>query len=288
MFLIGILAILFKIFAKYEANDFKIISFFLLSLGVFCQQGTSYNITLTSIRCLFIFILFAGILIYNFYTSVLVSHLVNIKYKSSINSIDDLTDSQLDIGFQNISLNKNFFRVSKPNQTLWNCIHWWLQETADPRVVRLLKKKVFDTNRDYESFFEEPNEGFEKVRQGRFGFLCEESHANRVIQQQFEPYEICETHRISFRNELIGMILKKHSPIRERFVINFIWMNEVGIYYKINLHWNGIKITCLSHNHYESVRIEYVAPIFGILILAYLLSVGILFTEIYVKRFKTH
>lgn len=222
-------------------------------------------------------------MLYSFYTSVLVSHLVNVKYESSINSVDNLIDSQLDIGFLNTTIIRNLLRVSICGliQSMENSNQIWLQGTVDPRDIRLLKKKVLDTKRSNESFYLISYDGFEKVRQGHFGFLCQESFANRVVRNIFEPYEICETRRINFRNEPVGIILKKYSPLRERFVINLLWLNEVGIHFKINLHWNGRKLKCLSHNHYESVRIEYLAPIFGILILAYISSIGILVVEMW-------
>lgn len=128
-------------------------------------------------------------------------------------------------------------------------------------------------------------DGFANVRHGHFAFFCEETDANSVILRLFKNHEICETKKILIqRSDTIGIILKKHSPLRERFIINYLWTNEVGVLFKILRHWNGMKLTCTPNSHFQSVRIEYLAPIFWILILAHILSFLIFFGEVFVKK----
>lgn len=129
-------------------------------------------------------------------------------------------------------------------------------------------------------------EGFGKVRDGRFAFFCEEPIANRIIHNIFEPHEICEIRRVYFRrNELAGIIVKKYLPIRERFFINFLWMKEVGIVYKINHYWNKIELSCESNGHFDGVRLEYLATIFMFLLFAQILSIIILIYEIRIEKY---
>lgn len=85
---------------------------FLLSIGAFCQQGSNHKITLLSTRCLIIFLFLSSILTYNFYTSVLVSYLVNVKYESEVNNMDDLMDSDVSIGFADSHTMRYFLSVS--------------------------------------------------------------------------------------------------------------------------------------------------------------------------------
>lgn len=103
---------LLTLFSKWENKKFKIFSFFLLSLGAFCQQGNNYKVKLISTRCLFIFLFFTGTLLFNFYASVLVSHLVNMKYESNVNTMSDLIDSDLDVGFLNSSVISFILKVN--------------------------------------------------------------------------------------------------------------------------------------------------------------------------------
>lgn len=63
-------------------------------------------------------------------------------------------------------------------------------------------------------------------------------------------------------------------------------MTEVGILFRINHHWNGIKLTGKSNGHFESVRIDYLAPIFIFLLVSYVLAVLILLYEICKYRYE--
>lgn len=132
-----------------------------------------------------------------------------------------------------------------------------------------------------------PAEGLQKVKNGNFAFFCEEPIADRIMRRSFESYEICETKKVYFqRNDHVGILIKQYSPLRERFVINFIWTREVGVFHQINYHWNGRKTTCKSNGHYRSVRLEYLTLVFIFLIVAYILSCIILLGEICVITFE--
>lgn len=136
-----------------------------------------------------------------------------------------------------------------------------------------------------ESFYLTPENGFRRVKQGHFAFFCEEPTANRYIRMLFEPHEICETKKVYFsRNDLAGFALKKFSPFRERIFLNYMWLSEVGIAKKILHYWNDKDIICKSSNHFESVRIEYLVPIFVLLLLAHVVSSFILVCEIFYKK----
>lgn len=65
-----------------------------------------------SARCLFIFLLLTSLTVYSYYTSVLVSTLVKSGSKNKINSITDLAESQLKIGFEDIPYIHSFLNVS--------------------------------------------------------------------------------------------------------------------------------------------------------------------------------
>lgn len=130
-----------------------------------------------------------------------------------------------------------------------------------------------------------PTDGFRKVKEGHFAFFCEEPTANRFIKRLFEPHEICDTKKLFFRrNDLVGIVVNKFSPLRERLLINFLWMAEVGIMNKIQRYWNEKDIACVSHGHFGSVRLEYLVPTFGLLLLAYLSSIILLLCECLYKH----
>lgn len=150
-----------------------------------------------------------------------------------------------------------------------------------------MRRKVWNTGRNFDSFFSTASEGLRKVRTGRLAFYCEKSTAWAVIPNLFEPHEICDTREIYFRKkDPFGIIVKKQSPFRERLLINYIRMLEVGVMHKIWNFWNPRKPPCTSQGHFESVRLEYSTSCFLILFLAFLVSVGVLLIEISIVRYK--
>lgn len=110
--LILIITLFLRYLSKYENNEFKLHSFFLLPFGAFCQQGITYKASLFSTRCLIIFLFLTGLLLCNFYSSVLVSHLVDMKYESKVNTIEDLAESDLEIGLLNSTNIGNYLKVT--------------------------------------------------------------------------------------------------------------------------------------------------------------------------------
>lgn len=97
--LVILISLFLKSILKYENDELKKISLPLITFGIFCQQASNYKTNLHSTRFIVSFLFFASILTYNLYTSMVVSHLVDIKRKSEINSLSDLIESDVPIGF---------------------------------------------------------------------------------------------------------------------------------------------------------------------------------------------
>lgn len=83
----------------------------LLCFGVFCQKSFPTKYLTRSIRYSIIFLFPTSFVIYNFYTSALVSTLVDIKPISSINDRHELENSDIPIGFCDLGRIKNVINV---------------------------------------------------------------------------------------------------------------------------------------------------------------------------------
>lgn len=83
----------------------------ILSLGAFFLQGNGISFRLMSGRYLTIIMLVCSILIHDFYTSVMVSSLVESAPKATFTNLRDLADSALSFGFFNVSHSLNFLEV---------------------------------------------------------------------------------------------------------------------------------------------------------------------------------
>lgn len=102
---------LLRLIFRWEVQQLRSMSAFVLLVGAFCQQGFQSNISLSSTRCLIIFVLIASVAMNNFYTSVLVSTIVETKRGSSFKIDDDLIKNNIPIGFLNTGPIRAFINV---------------------------------------------------------------------------------------------------------------------------------------------------------------------------------
>lgn len=114
LFLIILLfSYLLKILFKYEQKELRSgsSSTAILSLGAFCQQSIGNKIIMNSTRILIIFLFVTSALVYNFYTSLLISALLDDKTDTSLKQINELTESNISIGFLNSTVLLNLLQV---------------------------------------------------------------------------------------------------------------------------------------------------------------------------------
>lgn len=110
---------LVKLDSKKE--DLRNLSPFMLTFGAFCQQGMSNKVSLKSMRCVIICLFLTSMLMYYFYTSMLVSSLVEIRPETNIKNKDDLAKSSIPIGFLDSTLVRGFIKVAMSESLLFLC-----------------------------------------------------------------------------------------------------------------------------------------------------------------------
>lgn len=158
--------------------------------------------------------------------------------------------------------------------------HFLFQVTRNNNQNKFVRTKILKPGQDINSILFDPLEGLRKIKEGHFAFYCEEAVALVIIPKLFDPHEICGTNQILFdRSSPAGVFIKRFSPLRERFLINFLRISEIGIRRKMLDHWNGVKPNCTSKGHFESLRIEYIAPALLFLAAAHLISLLILICD---------
>lgn len=99
------IGIVLKIIYYYENKIRRVIfmpSMVLLTvingIGAFCQQGSAHVPSTISGRSVHILLHLAAVIIYNYYTSIVVSILIDSPSTSSIDTIPKLADSRMEIG----------------------------------------------------------------------------------------------------------------------------------------------------------------------------------------------
>lgn len=119
MFSIILISILLKVIFYYEIpinhnNDFypSWLTVLIGSLGAICQQGYNLKSKLYSGKFIIIILLFFTFILYNFYTSNVVSTLISSPIKTKIKTLRQLADSNLKIGIEKIGYTTAFLYVS--------------------------------------------------------------------------------------------------------------------------------------------------------------------------------
>lgn len=85
----------------------------LATLGMVCQQGVSLALKWNTTRILQVSIFVSAFVLYNYYTSLVVSSLITFPKHTRINSLKALKDSSLKLGAQNISYFNYYMKVKK-------------------------------------------------------------------------------------------------------------------------------------------------------------------------------
>lgn len=84
----------------------------LSTMGVLCQQGMTLVMKWNTSRILQVFCFFSGLVLYNYYTSLIVSDLISFPKATKVNNLKALLESNLDLAAQNMSYFHYYMQVS--------------------------------------------------------------------------------------------------------------------------------------------------------------------------------
>ncbi|XP_071055267.1 ionotropic receptor 75a-like isoform X2 [Onthophagus taurus] len=243
-------------------------------LSAFCQQGVTINSKLTTIRSLLFTLLVFTFLWYNYYTSSIVSLLLNNK-PETFKDIESVIDSDLTIGIENIAfkriLNVNLFIIVSPLFKIK------FQATNHPTLRRM--QELADKNDSKVDFY--PQEvGISKTKNVGFSYFVESISAYNYIGKQFVNDEICNVNEVeTLRPTMIYLVAKKRGPFNELLSITYRRFVQYGLVSRQNKIFCDEKPLCLQNKRFIQIGIEQVAPAFIILIFGYLLSIIIFLLE---------
>ncbi|XP_021701278.1 glutamate receptor ionotropic, kainate 5 isoform X1 [Aedes aegypti] len=227
-------------------------------LGNYCQQGSQYMPDSLSGRAMQLFMLLCTLMVYNYYTSEIVSDLIGSHKESDIKTLVHLADSHIDLGIENVTYEKAFFYQSHL-----------------PDVDYLTKKKVT------EKTFINSSVGLQRVRRGNFAYNCERNVAYNLIRAMFDSTEVCDLNELeSMPSQFVDHVVRKDSHFRELFKVKYTRMLEVGIKQKFADYWVAKKPECFSGSIISSVTITGALPIFVLLGFGLVLSFVALGAEI--------
>lgn len=246
----------------YSEKKITFVRAFMTTFAILCQQGFIENFSKVSSRMILLVSILFSLLVYQFYSSFIVSSLLTDSPKT-IKNLRQLIDSDLKVGLENISYAIDFF-----------------VNTNDSMSKQLFKKKI-SKNSNYMSV----DDGLKLLKKGGFAFCVDTSYAYLIMKDLLSDEENCELQEI--KNE--AMIPKrplrngllKGSPFRELFVISLQRLKENGIMDYHTQSWSAKKPKCVQSNaKITSVDIKAASAMFILLAVSILASFGVLMIEI--------
>ncbi|XP_050670914.1 ionotropic receptor 75a-like [Leptidea sinapis] len=213
------------------------------------------TILITGLSCL---------LMYNYYTSSVVSWLLN-GSPPSINTLWELLDSPLQPAFEDVGYTQSWLQLSD---------YYYNKNNADAENV--LKKRI---KKKGNIILTSPAEGIEMVKRGAFAFHCETNSAYKYIAKTFTPRELCDLDSLhSIEKTLLFTALQKNSPYREFFVWSYARVNEQGIIKLIHSRTKSAETKCEGSSP-RALALGGAAPAFIVLTAGCILGTIIMFLE---------
>ncbi|KAI8435574.1 hypothetical protein MSG28_003851 [Choristoneura fumiferana] len=227
-------------------------------IATFCQQSRQLAVLVTGASC---------VLIFNYYTSSVVSWLLN-GPPPSINSLEELLESSLSLIFQDIGYTRSW---------LQNPTYYFNKKNAEAED-KLRRYKVF--NKKVGAPLLIPlDEGIEMVKAGGFAYHTEVYNANSLISKTFSQSELCELGSLeSMEKTELYAAVPKDSPYKEFFNWNLLRLFETGIISRIQRGTSSPEITCGGSSP-RALALGGAAPAFMLLAFGFFLSTTILLIE---------
>nr|XP_008196050.2 PREDICTED: glutamate receptor ionotropic, delta-2-like isoform X2 [Tribolium castaneum] len=205
----------------------------IFTLGAFCQQGSPSTPKMACGRIATFFIFLLSVLIYQFYSASLVSHLLN-KPLTKIKNVRDLLLSPLKAGCEDILYDRDYF------------LH-----TTDKVAKELYAKKILGKSNS--SNFHTPEAGLKLVAEGGYAFHVETATAYPIIESTFQDQAVCELREVPlFRTQPMHANFQKKSPFRDMFDTCFQRLAEHGLLVRERKHWHPRKPECIQSS--KSIR----------------------------------
>ncbi|XP_028163658.1 uncharacterized protein LOC114355161 [Ostrinia furnacalis] len=273
-----VLLISAKLERRRSAGQYAIFSVLASMCQQFFEDNTSFTPRVSAARQLTIFVTgISCVLIYNYYTSSVVSWLLN-GPPPSINSLQELLESPLELIFEDIGYTRSWLQKKSYYYNIRNI------EIED----ELRKKKVFN-KKPNAPLLVPVEEGIKLVKAGGYAYHTDTNNANRLISQTFTQSELCELGSLqSMAKAELYPALQRNSPYKEFFVWGSIRLYERGIVKFVQRRISSPAVECEGSSP-RALALGGAAPAFLLLAAGYLLATVIMLVEraIWRRKYKS-
>ncbi|VEN33651.1 unnamed protein product [Callosobruchus maculatus] len=258
------LAITHRAASKYQRREkyppYGIIGSLIWCVGVFCQQGSIWEPTLYADQIIVLISLLFTLLIYNSYSAFITS-VLSITL-DDIRTVQDLLESNYDIGYEKNSQDEVYLRTTNNSQL--NQIYL----------------------RGYLANITNITEGLLRATKGNYGFFAAGEDARRALRNISLHrclYDIQEI-PIKYTMHSVAFGVAKHSPYKQLINLSIIRMYETGIHKYITGLLYPRLIQCDARKTYNSARFSDISSAFLLLCLGYIFGVIFLTLECVWKK----
>ncbi|XP_072940726.1 ionotropic receptor 75a-like [Epargyreus clarus] len=262
--------------SRPQAGHFAVFSV----LAAIAQQAYEDGVQLVneafssqSRRLLLLIIGTTSMLLYNYYTSSVVSWLLNAAAPTLAN-LDALINSDLELVFEDIGYTRGW---------LDNPGFFYYSGFKNPKEDELRDKKVKFAKRSTKLLLP-VEEGIELVRSGGYAYHTEPYTAYQAISRTFDDEDLCNLGSLQMMNPApVYIMAQKNSPYRKFFIWSLMRLQERGHISASRARVGGYIPSC-SGSTPRALALGQAAPAFALLAAAILLSLMILALEILSKR----
>lgn len=174
------------------------------SMGAITQQGQHMDINILPGRIASFFMFLAMFFLYTSYTANIVALLQSTT--SSISTLKDLLESNLNFGVEDIIYNRYYFKTA-----------------TEPIRKTIYETKIAPPNK--KDRFMEKSLGVAKMREGLFAFHAEVSTAYKLVEETFYEHEKCGLMEIEFIQVTDPWYaIQKFSPYKEILKVRWVML----------------------------------------------------------------
>ncbi|KAL4711183.1 hypothetical protein ACJJTC_011791 [Scirpophaga incertulas] len=216
-----------------------------------------------------------SMLLYNYYTSSVVSWLLNAAVPS-IDSIDGLAASDLELVFENIGYAK---------QWLDNPGFYYFAGYKNPKEDALRDKKVTGVQKTT-PLLQPAEAGIELIRRGAYAYHTEPYTASQVIARKFEERELCALGSLQMMPPSQVYIMgQKRSPYGRFFIWSMMRLSERGHTQAARRRVGGRMPACSGRTP-RALALGQAAPAFALLAQLAVLATVALVAELLWHRWR--
>ncbi|XP_028032287.1 ionotropic receptor 75a-like, partial [Bombyx mandarina] len=214
------------------------------------------------------------VLVYNFYTSSVVSWLLN-GPPPSINSLRELLESPLELIYEDVGYTKSW---------LQNPMYYYNKRNAKIED-EIRQKKVFNKKKGA-PLLKSVKEGIAMVKAGGYAYHTEVNSANDLISKTFTQTELCELGSLqSIEKTNVYACVQKQSPYKKFFDWSLMRLQERGIIDCVTKRMESKHVTCAGSSP-RALALGGAAPAFMLLAFGYILATIIMFVERIIFKMK--